>query len=90
MELWDGLERSGIPGIKGVYALNTGGSLIMVVSITQQYAGHARQVGRVASGLLHHICRILVVVDDDINPSNPEEVLWAMATRITERISKNC
>jgi len=81
MELWDGLERSGIPGIKGVYALNTGGSLIMVVSITQQYAGHATQVGRVASGLLHHICRILVVVDDDINPSDAEEVLWAMATR---------
>ena len=81
MEVWEGLEKSGLPGIKGVYALNTGGSLIQVVSITQQYAGHAAQVGRVASGLLHHICRMVVVVDEDIDPSSAEEVLWAMATR---------
>jgi 4-hydroxy-3-polyprenylbenzoate decarboxylase len=81
MEVWEGLEKSGLPGIKGVYALNTGGSLIQVISITQQYAGHAAQVGRVASGLLHHICRMVVVVDEDIDPSSAEEVLWAMATR---------
>ena len=76
-----GLENSGIVGIKGVYSLNAGPGLITVVSITQQYGGHSRQVGRVASGLMHSMCRIIVVVDDDIDPSNPEEVLWAMATR---------
>ena len=48
MDVWEGLEKSGMPGVKGVYALNTGGSLIQVVSITQQYAGHAGQIRRVA------------------------------------------
>ncbi|HEX9879045.1 MAG TPA: UbiD family decarboxylase [Candidatus Binatia bacterium] len=94
MEVWEGLEKSGLPGIVGVYALNSGGSLIQVVSIKQQYAGHARQVGRVASGLLHHICRMVIVVDEDIDPSNPEQVLWAMATRSDPKISfeiqENC
>jgi 4-hydroxy-3-polyprenylbenzoate decarboxylase len=78
---WNGLEASGLPGVKGVYPLNAGGTHITVVAIQQQYAGHARQVGRVASGIMHSICRLMVVVDDDIDPSNPEEVLWAIATR---------
>jgi len=81
LTVWEGLEKSGIAGIKGVYSLNTGGGLITVVSITQQYQGHARQVGRIASGLMHSMCRVMVVVDDDIDPSNAEEVLWAIATR---------
>jgi 4-hydroxy-3-polyprenylbenzoate decarboxylase len=81
LRVWDGLERCGIPGVKGTYALPTGGSLTMVVAIKQQYAGHARQVGRVASGLVHTFSKMVIVVDDDIDPSNSEEVLWAIATR---------
>ncbi len=81
LRVWEGLERSGVPGITGVYNLSMGGGLVTVVAITQQYSGHARQVGRIASGLMHTICRLLVVVDDDIDPSNAEDVLWAIATR---------
>lgn len=87
LTVWDGLEKSGITGIKGVYALNTGGGLTTVVSVRQMYAGHARQVGRVASGLIHSMSRVVVVVDEDIDPSNPEEVLWAIATRTDPEIS---
>src|SRR5579862_2983563 len=81
LSVWDGLDGSGVPGVKGVYALNAGGEFITVVSIKQQYAGHARQVGRVASGLIHSMCRMVVVVDEDIDPSSSDEVLWAIATR---------
>jgi 4-hydroxy-3-polyprenylbenzoate decarboxylase len=79
--VWDSMERAGIGGVKGVYALPAGGSLVTVISIKQQYAGHASQVGRVASGLLQNMCRMVIVVDEDIDPSNTEEVLWAVATR---------
>jgi 4-hydroxy-3-polyprenylbenzoate decarboxylase len=81
LSIWDGLEKAGLPGIKGVYPLNAGGEFITVVAVTQQYAGHARQVGRVASGLIHSMCRMVIVVDDDIDPSNAQEVLWAIASR---------
>jgi 4-hydroxy-3-polyprenylbenzoate decarboxylase len=81
LRVWDGLEKTGIPGVKGVYALRTGESLTTVVSIRQQYAGHAKQVGLAASGMLHSQCRVLVVVEEDVDPSNPEAVLWAIATR---------
>jgi 4-hydroxy-3-polyprenylbenzoate decarboxylase len=94
LTVWDGLEKSGITGVKGVYALNTGGGLTTVVSVRQMYAGHARQVGRVASGLIHSMSRVVVVVDEDIDPSNPEEVLWAIATRTDPEVSfevqRNC
>ncbi|HLY65791.1 MAG TPA: UbiD family decarboxylase, partial [Chloroflexota bacterium] len=79
--VWEGLEKAGLPGVVGVYALPVGGSQGVVVSVRQQYAGHARQVGRVASALNHTFCKLVVVVDEDIDPSRPEEVLWAICTR---------
>ena len=30
---------------------------------------------------MHSMCRVMIVVDEDIDPSNAEEVLWAIATR---------
>jgi UbiD family decarboxylase len=82
LRVWDGLDKAGIPGVVGVYdTLGTEGGLVLTVAIRQQYAGHARQVGRVASGLVHAFYRLLVVVDDDVDPSKPDDVLWAIATR---------
>jgi 4-hydroxy-3-polyprenylbenzoate decarboxylase len=57
--------------------------LFNVVSIRQRYAGHARQAGYVATqtraGAFNG--RWTIVVDDDIDPTDIEEVTWAMATR---------
>ena len=33
------------------------------------------------------MCRIIVVVDEDIDPSDPEDVLWAIATRADPQTS---
>jgi UbiD family decarboxylase len=54
-----------------------------VVSIAQRYAGHARQAGHILNqcGAGAYMSRYSVVVDDDIDPSNLQEVLWAVATR---------
>ena len=54
-----------------------------VVSIKQRYAGHARQAGHILSqcGVGAYMSRYSVVVDEDIDPSNMQEVMWAVATR---------
>jgi 4-hydroxy-3-polyprenylbenzoate decarboxylase len=79
---WEGLERLGIPGIKGVWCHEGGGSLLFnVVSIRQMYAGHSRRVGLVASQISATIGRYTVVVDEDIDPSNLSQVIWAVSTR---------
>lgn len=79
--LWDQLESTGIQDVTGVYSHT---NYLWVVAIKQRYAGHARQAGHAliaASASARH-GRYVVVVDDDIDPTNLKEVLWAMMTRV--------
>jgi UbiD family decarboxylase len=83
-QIWDALEAAGVPEVKGVWKLQGGGSrFITVVAINQQHAGHAKMAGLVATGCgpAAYLGRMTIVVDDDIDITNPVEVLWAMATR---------
>jgi UbiD family decarboxylase len=80
VQLWEHLERSGITDIAGVWAF--GGQLMIVISLKQRYAGHAKQALMTMAGFRHgDMKRFYVAVDDDIDPSNLEEVMWAMQTR---------
>jgi len=82
--LKDSLERAGLSGIKAVWANEVGSSrLLLSIAIEQQYAGHATQVGHVASQchVGAYAGRYVVVVDDDIDVSNLDDVIWAMLTR---------
>jgi 4-hydroxy-3-polyprenylbenzoate decarboxylase len=79
--IWDRLEKS-LPGIKALYAHPAGGGgHLYVVSIQQKYAGHAKQVGLMTMGTGASGGRYVVLTDDDIDPSNMDEVMWAVATR---------
>jgi UbiD family decarboxylase len=82
--LTDALAAAGVPDVKAVWAHEIGGArMFNVVSIKQRYAGHARQAGHILSqcGVGAYMSRYSVVVDDDIDPSNLQEVMWAVATR---------
>ncbi len=86
--VWNQLEAAGIPGVKGVYAHEAGGSRMwLTVSIKQMYGGHSKQAGLVASQCHAgaYANRWVVVVDDDIDPSNMNDVVWAMCTRFDPR-----
>ena len=82
--LYDDIQKAGVPDVQGVWAHEVGGSrLFLAVSIKQRYAGHARQAGHVAA-MCHagaYLGRFVVVVDEDIDPTNLEDVMWAMCTR---------
>jgi len=54
-----------------------------VVSIKQRYCGHSRQAAYVASQCQTgaYLNRYVIVVDEDIDPANTEEVMWAISTR---------
>jgi 4-hydroxy-3-polyprenylbenzoate decarboxylase len=82
--LWDELEAAGVPGVTGVWKLPGGGPrFINVISIKQEHAGHAKMAGLVALGCGSnaYLGRMVIVVDDDIDITNPAEVMWAVATR---------
>lgn len=81
---WEAMERGGVDGIAGVYKLEAGaGYMITVISLKTLYGGHARQAALAAmgskAGAIAH--RMTIVVDDDIDPADAQEVLWAVATR---------
>ncbi len=81
-QIWDVLEKAGVPGVGGVWSHEAGcGALFNVVSIQQMYAGHAIRAGLIASQFPRNIGRYTIVVDEDIDPSNLSEVIWAMSTR---------
>lgn len=79
------LIRAGVPGVKAVWAPECGGGrLFLVTSIKQQFAGHASMAAHIAGqcpqgGLLN---KYSVVVDEDIDPSDIEQVMWAMSSRV--------
>jgi 4-hydroxy-3-polyprenylbenzoate decarboxylase len=79
------LEKAGLTGISGVWCHEVGGSrLFTVVAMQQLYAGHAKQVGTVASQCQAgaFLGRFVVVVDDDIDVMDLNDVMWAVCTRV--------
>lgn len=82
--IWDELERSGVPGIVGVWSHEAGGGrMLNAIAIQQMYPGHAKQVGMAAASCHAgaYANRFVVVVDEDIDPTDTNQVLWAMCTR---------
>ncbi len=82
--IWDQLERAGVPDVRGVWSPPLAANRYMtVVSIKQRYPGHARQVGVLAAqvGAVAYMSRYIIVVDEDVDVSNMDEVLFAVLTR---------
>lgn len=80
----DALVRTGLPGVEGVWAHETGGGRqLLAVAVDQQYAGHARQAGILTSQLpaAAYMNKFVVVVDADVDPRSLNDVVWAMCTR---------
>lgn len=82
---WTRMEQDGIPDVRGVWMAPSGSSsLICIVSIRQRYGGHSKQAAQAAlTGTAGggQVGRFVIVVDDDIDPSDIEQVLWAVSTR---------
>ena len=82
-KIWDDLEVIGIPGIRGVYAHPFAVFGMIVVSVEQRYPGHAAQVAAVAAQCTGgaYYSKWIIVVDEDVDPSDLTQVFWAMSTR---------
>jgi len=81
----DDLERIGVPGVVGAYAhpAAASGWGIVVVSLQQQYPGHAAQVLALAAQCpaAAYYTKWIIAVDDDVDPTDFNEVMWALSTR---------
>lgn len=87
--LWNELDKH-VPGIKGVWFYSESGARgVIAVSLKQLYAGHAKTAGLYAAGLFteSEACRWVIVVDEDIDPSNIADILWALGQRCDPEVS---
>lgn len=84
-KIWRDIEAAGVPGVQGVFspAMAAGGWGMTVVSIKQAYAGHAQQAAMAAAGCAGggFYSKFYWIVDDDVDPTDMDEVLWAASTR---------
>jgi 4-hydroxy-3-polyprenylbenzoate decarboxylase len=82
---WDDLDKLGIPGIRGVYAhpAAASGFGMVVISLQQRYAGHVAQALACAAQApgAAYFTKWIVAVDEDVDPTDMDQVIWAMATR---------
>jgi 4-hydroxy-3-polyprenylbenzoate decarboxylase len=80
----ENIDKAGVPGVTAVWAHEVGNTRMLIgVAIQQRYPGHSRQAGHVAA-MCHvgaYAGKYVVIVDDDIDVSNLEELMWAMVTR---------
>ena len=82
---WNDLDRLGIPGIRGVYAhpAAASGFGMVVISLQQRYAGHVAQALACAAQVpgSAYFTKWIIAVDEDVDPTDIDQVIWAMATR---------
>jgi 4-hydroxy-3-polyprenylbenzoate decarboxylase len=76
--IWSNLEAVGVTDIVGAWQHVA--QLMTVIALRQRYAGHAKRAALIAAAQ-SYMGRIVVVVDEDVDPSNLADVMWAIATR---------
>jgi len=87
--VWNEVEKNGIPDVQGVFCHDSGAHrLFVVISIKQRYSGHAKQTALLTSQChaAAYLGRYIIVVDEDIDISSLDDVVWAMCTRTDPEI----
>ena len=78
--VWSELDRLGVPGIVGMNY--RGGSGTLIISLKQSFPGHPMRAALGAmGGTAGQHPRFIIVVDEDIDPYDLGQVLWAVGTR---------
>ncbi|MDH3429474.1 MAG: UbiD family decarboxylase [Gammaproteobacteria bacterium] len=82
--LRENMLHAGVPDVTAAWAHETGNArLLLGIAIKQRYPGHAAQAGHVAA-MCHvgaYCGRYVVVVDEDVDVSDLEELIWAAISR---------
>jgi UbiD family decarboxylase len=76
--IWQNLDASGVTDVVGAWQHVS--QLMTVVALRQRYDGHAKRAALIAAAH-SYMARLVVVVDEDVDPSNLNDVMWAVATR---------
>ncbi|MDZ4247543.1 MAG: UbiD family decarboxylase, partial [Dehalococcoidia bacterium] len=72
----------GFPDVKKVWVDEMGHQIMAVISLKQRFAGQSKQIALCAAqSRALPVGRYIMVVDEDIDPANIRDVIWALCTR---------
>src|SRR5712692_188164 len=81
----DDLAKIGAPGVVAAYShpAAASGWGMVIVSLKQQYAGHAAQILALTAQCpaAAYFTKWVIAVDDDVDPTDFNQVMWALSTR---------
>lgn len=84
--VWRQLEQAGVPGVTGAWIVPWGGDRpFLTLNVKTMYPYHATQAGLVAANCqaFNYGGSIVLVLDQDIDPTDWTEVSWALSTRLS-------
>ena len=75
--------KADFPEVQAVNAMYTHG-LLAIISTRKRYGGFAKVVGTRAMSTPHGLgyCKIVIVVDEDVDPFDLPRVMWALSTKV--------
>jgi 4-hydroxybenzoate decarboxylase len=75
--------RAEFPEVRAVNAMYTHG-LLAIVSTRKRFGGFAKAVGMRTMTTPHGLgyCKVVIVVDEDVDPFNLPQVMWALSTKV--------
>ena len=78
------MKSASLPGIQAINVTEGGcGAFNAVVSIQKRFEGYGKMMGMAVLGTwAGRLMKTVIIVDEDIDPYNPTEVEWALATRV--------
>jgi 2,5-furandicarboxylate decarboxylase 1 len=80
---WEGemyrRAKDAIPGVKAVHLAQSGAAMHAYISMTKRVDGDPKAAALALASV--GFVKLIIVVDDDIDPFRDEQVLWAVATR---------
>ena len=78
----------GYVDLKGV-SCNWGSTFNIVIQMTPRFYGEAKHVLLAAMSSFYHHQKICVAVDEDVDIYDPQDVAWAIATRVNPEVDIN-
>ncbi|RJQ79757.1 UbiD family decarboxylase [Pseudonocardiaceae bacterium YIM PH 21723] len=75
--------RKEFPEVQAVNAMYTHG-LLAIISTKKRYGGFAKAVAMRAMTTPHGLgyCKVVIMVDEDVDPFNLPQVMWALSTKL--------
>jgi len=70
-----------MPGVRDISWVDSGGPLNLIISMTKKTEGEPVRTAMAAMSLSNFIKQV-IVVDDDIDPGDLKQVMWAWSTRV--------